>query len=104
MIKKLIFILTLNLVSLLCTAQIQNQIFGLTLGSATKATVYNFLKTNKFTFTLKENGEYCAEDVEYAGYKWDRVWFTFYYDFECSHRCQSATFSLMKRVGNGDIP
>lgn len=24
--------------------------------------------------------------------------------FECSRRCQRVTFSLMKRVGDGDIP
>ncbi len=60
------------------SAQIQNKILGFTLGSTSKTTVYNYLKTNHIKFIKEENGEYCAEKVKFAGTLWEFVWFTFY--------------------------
>lgn len=76
--KKVFVIFLTLIIGLSMSAQIQNKILGFTLGSTSKTTVYNYLKSNNIKFSKNENGEYWAKKVKFAGEIWESVWFSFY--------------------------
>lgn len=76
--KKYIFLTLLTLcISISSFSQIQRKVLGFTLGITTKTAVASYLKTNHIKYSLVK-GEYCAENVRFAGVVWEYVWFTFY--------------------------
>lgn len=87
--KKVLAIFLAFIIGLSMSAQIQNKLLGFTLGSTTKAEVYENYKNEKH-FMEKSDSYSVGGTIEFAGQKWNITTFTFYHD-----RLLSVQFSLI---------
>ena len=76
--KKALAIFLAFIIGLSMSAQIQNKLLGFTLGTTTKAEVYNKYK-NESNF-IADGDEYYLLDTKFAGSKWDLVSFYFFHN------------------------
>ena len=74
--KRELVIFLAFIIGLSTSAQIQTKIFGFTLGTSTKAEVYNKYKYE--SNFLDSEDCYCIADKKFAGYEWDLVSFYFF--------------------------
>ena len=87
--KKVIAISLAFIIGLSMSAQIKNQLLGFTLGSTTKAEVYEKYKNEKH-FLEKSDSYSVGRTIEFAGQKWNITTFSFYHDV-----LMSVQFSLI---------
>ena len=87
--KKVLAIFLAFIIGLSMSAQIQNKLLGFTLGTTTKAEVYEKYK-DEGRFRENSSGGYSIGNIEFAGHKWDITSFRFYHD-----RLLSVQFTLI---------
>lgn len=78
--KKFLLLFTLILASLSCSAQINRNFFGLTLGQSTKQQVRSLFEKKGWKLEIGENGDYEVNfdrKIQFGGESWDYICFSF---------------------------